>query len=1187
MLASVGMFAQWTKPEVKGTDFVVGDTLYLYNVEAAAFFRGLGEGSGPYWGSRAGVATEGCDLVVFQPALYDLATGTKDAIEFMEEWDNTTLLFQNYSSHITKPRWDEVWFDLHDFVTIWTDRNANAGNNVNFFWNVTKNDAGCYSISVSPKAWELADEVFFDTLHVVKGGERLGVDLANADLLTVLEGYASENIGYNWKFVSKEEFESIDMNQYALYAAAMSLKAFIDESKAAYPTGDFSAAEAVYNNTASTLEELQAAKDIVKQVILDIQANEASPTDPKDMSAAIENATFDVIGDFKGWSGTAFAAGGTTSTCAEHYNKSSFNTYQDLAGLPLGIYKVSVKGFYRAGSISNDWDTKDNVNYRHAKLYARSASDSLYTNIPSLSAAGTEGNVVGGADNGHGFFVPNTMADFTAFKEAGYVSDVSVLIPVTDNTLRIGVVKNSHIDTDWCIVDDFTLLYYGNSDEAYMAWRDQVLENVPDIDAIIGESAYTESYKTAAEQAIETALTCTDRNLIPDAIKAINPAVEALQANIIAWQEWKDKVAEVDAYFAENDDLDGDSVYYMTDYLMDETAPGENYPNGGALYIAENLELTTEQVLEEVANVDRWFQSAIKNGMREGSNVSHLLVNPSFKEGWTGWTRGSGTYNTGGLDICKVVEVYGADDGSTVEVSQTVDNVTPGIYSISVQAFERPAGNGSYYGDEEPKVYLFMNDFETPVQNIVKDAMPEDLAEDKVNCMIGDGGGGFPNDYNVAGYGWVPNSVDGASYAFAYGRYEQKCYGIVGEDGVMKIGLTSHGQSVHWVLWANFKLIYEGKSDEAIASILEGTIEQVNTYLKNNIDMMTEVVALKVQGAVEGAQDAIGVDYETMYNALMALNAVNAEAKLNVEAMIKLGEVVTTLEEVYYEFGSSASEEANNAFNEAFSKYDGVANMTTEEVEALIAEMEYVASALKVPATDPNASDENPQDMTIVIPNADFSAGAGTNWVYTKNGGNGPVYDNAFNAGPGFEFWNGTVTNLRFDINQTLYALPEGKYTLAADLANSYNGQAEQTNGGRAHLYAMVIVGNDTVTYSTPVEPQTEGCNDLYANYTVTFDAPAPTPDTKIVVGVKTVGTMDARWFMGDNFTLMYFGTNSSKENSGDMTSIENVASGATVLSSKFYSIGGAEIATPQKGINIVRTIMSDGTVKVSKVFVK
>ena len=92
MLASVSMFAQWSKPEVKGTDFVVGDTLYLYNVEAAAFFRGLGEGKSPYWGSRAGVATEGCDLVVFQPALYDLATGAKDAIEFMEEWDESAYI---------------------------------------------------------------------------------------------------------------------------------------------------------------------------------------------------------------------------------------------------------------------------------------------------------------------------------------------------------------------------------------------------------------------------------------------------------------------------------------------------------------------------------------------------------------------------------------------------------------------------------------------------------------------------------------------------------------------------------------------------------------------------------------------------------------------------------------------------------------------------------------------------------------------------------------------------------------------------------------------------------------------------------------------------------------------------------------------------------------------------------------
>ena len=72
-------------------------------------------------------------------------------------------------------------------------------------------------------------------------------------------------------------------------------------------------------------------------------------------------------------------------------------------------------------------------------------------------------------------------------------------------------------------------------------------------------------------------------------------------------------------------------------------------------------------------------------------------------------------------------------------------------------------------------------------------------------------------------------------------------------------------------------------------------------------------------------------------------------------------------------------------------------------------------------------------------------------------------------------------------------------------------------------------------------------------------------------------------WFKVDNFTLFY--------NSEDIpTGIDNVkTNGAvtTIASRQFFTVGGAQVAAPQKGVNIVKNIMSDGTVKVSKVIVK
>jgi hypothetical protein len=48
------------------------------------------------------------------------------------------------------------------------------------------------------------------------------------------------------------------------------------------------------------------------------------------------------------------------------------------------------------------------------------------------------------------------------------------MVVVDNHTLTIGVRKNETIDGDWAIFDDFTLTYYGNGDDAYQLWDNNV-----------------------------------------------------------------------------------------------------------------------------------------------------------------------------------------------------------------------------------------------------------------------------------------------------------------------------------------------------------------------------------------------------------------------------------------------------------------------------------------------------------------------------------------------------------------------------------------------------------------------------------------------------------------------------------------------------------------------------------------
>ena len=73
-------------------------------------------------------------------------------------------------------------------------------------------------------------------------------------------------------------------------------------------------------------------------------------------------------------------------------------------------------------------------------------------------------------------------------------------------------------------------------------------------------------------------------------------------------------------------------------------------------------------------------------------------------------------------------------------------------------------------------------------------------------------------------------------------------------------------------------------------------------------------------------------------------------------------------------------------------------------------------------------------------------------------------------------------------------------------------------------------------------------------------------------------------WFSVDEWslTLKEVGDNS---NWNIESGINNVA--ATVKETVIFAIDGRRLATPAKGVNIIKTVYSDGRIEVKKVFVK
>ena len=134
-------------------------------------------------------------------------------------------------------------------------------------------------------------------------------------------------------------------------------------------------------------------------------------------------------------------------------------------GLPNGIYRVSVQGFYRAGLEGPAYESKIGGNEEsvmNAQLYVTTNSKTTTTKMQSIfTGAPTTALGVNGEIKLGDWYVPNTMSAAAAYFAAGYYKQNSIEVQVTNGKLRIGMKKDTTIRRDWVMIDNWKLEYLG------------------------------------------------------------------------------------------------------------------------------------------------------------------------------------------------------------------------------------------------------------------------------------------------------------------------------------------------------------------------------------------------------------------------------------------------------------------------------------------------------------------------------------------------------------------------------------------------------------------------------------------------------------------------------------------------------------------------------------------------------
>lgn len=771
--------------------------------------------------------------------------------------------------------------------------------------------------------------------------------------------------------------------------------------------------------------------------------------------------------------------------------------------------------------------------------------------------------------------------------------------------LTIGF-KLDKCTANWVFVDNFQIEYCGPSFKA-MNLAD-VQKAAAELEAQMGGMEVCPTYTDKASELIA-------------AVGEMTTDTDEAEINAMK-QQLTDIAAKIDkssALYAELTELDAT----IGDFLSEgpagtEVDELENLYNDCGYEVNESVSdllssysLDNEQLTQYMADLKVKLEAAQNASIKPGDDITRKIVNPSFdtgtSEGWTGNVTVSKDYKN-----CEAYE-------KTFDLYQDITNIPDGVYELSVLAFQRVGTNEAASaahdnGTENITAFIYANDLETPFTSPYTYGMKEPS-------------GGNPADYkyNLNGEDvYIPNSMQGMAAAIAE---NPKAYTVtvpmLVEGGTLRIGVRAKKRpsNTHdWAIWDNFRLKYIGSKGAALGAVTTPLIAKADGLLASNMNA-------DVRAQLEAAKTAL--ETEATVPGIHTLSAAIEAANTSIDAYNTLKEAIDNAQTRYEEneASSTTSDAAKGFYNAAKTTAENIYNNGTAadaEVPAAIKALNVGVTKYVIHDVIADASEAKPAEITKVIANSDFATMSSTGWD-VKDGTMAFQSNNSVEAG---EFYNCT-----FNLQQSLVGLPAGMYRLTTQ-AFYRNGKAAKDGSDElkydVNENAFIYFSDKEIPTEEGKKVATELPESKQAIKTITAHKIAEDkwndvglsdngglykmkdgmyiPDNMITaqaffrseagsaydseplnfnydgnsdfrIGLIKNVTVTNDWTIVKNFKLYYLGV--------DPTGISEIVTDANAVATKIYNASGMQIGKLQKGINIIETVMKDGSKKVKKVVVK
>lgn len=974
---------------------------------------------------------------------------------------------------------------------------------------------------------------------------------------------------------------------------------------------DVSAVEAIYNNPNAAYWQLKEAYRMINDIRRNKAMADATADSPVSITEFVPDANCDAL---TGWThdciydkdGNPKSGGHGTNWQLQSHKYTATDGYETekfierwVSGNSDPVTNTEVAG---AGRLSDGV-----LSQTLHKLPAGGYKVTCYA-MATQQSKGDSYKVEGVSVFADTKSTPNSQTVATL---AGVPQKYEFLLDIKEGEdLTIGF-KLDKCTANWVFVDNFQIEYCGPSFKA-MNLND-VQKAAEDLDAKLAGINACPTYTEKAAEFIESARAMTVDGTSDEDINVMKKNLADIAA----------KIEKSSALYAELETLNGTIQEFLAlgpagdefDAFMELYEDCGNEDHEGVDALMSTWSLDNDALTKYMADLKVLLEAAQNASIMPGDDITRKIVNPSFdtgtSEGWTGNVTVSKDYKN-----CEAYE-------KTFDLYQDITNIPDGVYELSVLAFQRVGTNevasaAHDNGTENITAFIYANDLETPFTSPYTYGMKEPS-------------GGNPADYkyNLNGEDvYIPNSMQGMAAAIAE---NPKAYTVtvpmLVEGGTLRIGVRAKkrpSNSHDWAIWDNFRLKYLGSKGDALGAVTTPLIAKADGLLasKMNAEVRTQLEAAKT-----------ALETEATVPGIHALSAAIEAANTSIEAYKPLQTAIETAQTRYDENESSSttSDAAKGLYNAAKTTAENIYNNGTAadaEIPAAIKALNEGVTKYVIHDVIADASETTPADITKVIANSDFATMSSTGWD-VKDGTMGFQSNNNVEAG---EFFNCT-----FNLQQTLVGLPAGMYRLTTQAFYRNGSDASAKVDGSDDQLKYDVNENAYLYFSDKEIPTEEGkkvATELpeskQAIKTITahkiaeddwnsvglsaagglkkMDDGMYIPDNMITaqaffksdagsaydseplnfnydgnsdfrIGLIKNVTVTNDWTIVKNFKLYYLGV--------DPTGISEIVTDANAVATKIYNASGMQIGKLQKGINIIETVMKDGSKKVKKVVVK